>query len=679
MLSPILSRVVRLTDKLLSSGNARDDRAEVSGLTEVVDVAIQRHDRVGEVSIGIAQASVAAFILSLHLISAVRHNFESLSFLVVTLLCLLTVSSIARIRLAQKPEFDDKAFSALTVVDGCVLVAVIWAFGVAYNLPPEASFKSPTIAFLFTFVAMRALRFSGKAVILSGVVVIAAWVGAIGLAHLLSSGLAVVTQYEQYLINNVLLVGAEVEKVVAILALAICVAIGARRGRGMVEDIVRSQADMQHMAHHDSLTGLPNRTLFNLRLDRAMARTRRGEPSAVLCLDLDRFKSVNDTLGHPVGDKLLQGVAQRIQSQIREIDTLARLGGDEFAIIQSSLDDPNAPARLAGRIIELLKQPFEIDGHVVVTNTSVGIAIAPLDGEKSDQLVKNADLALYRAKLDGRATYRFFEAAMDEEMQARREMELDLRAALALDQLAVHYQPLVDPKLGEVTGFEALIRWSHPTKGFVSPADFIPLAEEVGFIGEIGETVLRKACRDAMDWPQSISIAVNLSPKQIMDVNLCRTVRNVLCETGLPPSRLELEITETSLIQDSGKVAETLAQLRAIGIKISLDDFGTGYSSLSHLQNFPFDKVKVDRSFVDRIADEDDARSIVRAVLKLSNDLGLKTTAEGVEQEDQLEILQNEGVCEVQGYLYSAARPASDVPKLIQEISRKFAMPDAAA
>ncbi|MFY0611420.1 MAG: EAL domain-containing protein [Hyphomicrobiaceae bacterium] len=630
-------------------------------------------------SIGFAQAGIAVFILSLHLISAVRHNFESYSFLVVALLSALTISSLVRIRLVKKAEFKDNYFSALTVFDGCLLVATIWAFGTAYNIPPEASLKSPTIAFLFTFVGMRALRFSFKAVMISGLTIVVAWVGAICLAHFLTPGLVVVTQYEQYLVRNVLLVGAETEKMLAILALATCVAIGARRGRGMVEDIVQSQVDMQHMAHHDSLTGLPNRLLFNMRLDQAMARSRRGEPVAVLCMDLDRFKSVNDTLGHPVGDKLLQAVAERIQSQTRETDTLARLGGDEFAVIQSGLEDPNAPARLAGRIIELLKQPFEIDGHVVVTNTSIGIAIAPLDGERSEQLIKNGDLALYRAKSEGRATYRFFEAAMDEEMQARREMELDLRSALALDQLEVHYQPLVDPKVGQVTGFEALVRWSHPTKGSISPADFIPLAEEIGFIGEIGERVLRTACRDAMQWPEAISIAVNLSPQQFKDVNLCRVVQTVLSETGLAPNRLELEITETSLMQDSKQAAKILTQLRALGIRISLDDFGTGYSSLSHLQNFPFDKVKVDRSFVGRIAQEDDARSIVRAVLQLSSDLGLKTTAEGVEQLDQLEILQSEGVCEIQGYFYSAAKPASEVPDLIEAISQKRKAPNVAA
>lgn len=639
-------------------------------IDDVLQSAIERHDRIGELSIGFAQSVIALFILSLHLISSYRHNFETLSYLVVALLSVLILSSLIRAHLTKLAHFREVSFTALTIVDGCLLVGVIWAFSGAYDMPLESSLKSPTIGFLFAFIGLRALRFSCRAAALSGIVVVSAWIGGIALAHFLSSGLLVVTLYEDFLTTNALLVGAEIEKLFALVALALCIAIGARRGRQMVESIVRSQLDLKQLSRQDSLTGVSNSKFFNRRLERAMGRVARGEQCALLSLDLDRFKSINETLGHAVGDKVLKIIASRIQAQIREVDTLARHGGDEFIILQSGINCSGAAARLANRINELLREPIEVDGHQISTTASIGIALAPSDGTDAGKLVHCADLALCRAKADGRATYRFFEVAMDMQMQARRQMELDLRSALDSDQLQVNYQPLVDSQSSTVSGFEALVRWPHPTKGAVSPAHFIPLAEEVGMIGEIGNVVLRKACNDALSWPDTISVAVNISAEQFKDPQLFEAVQTILQDTGLPPHRLELEITETSLMQDTDQVAEVLAKLRDLGVKIALDDFGTGYSSLSHLQNFPFDKVKVDRSFVKRIATEENARAIVRAILHLSTELGLKTTAEGVEKLDQLKILQSEGVSEIQGYLYSEARPACQVLPLIDKISR---------
>jgi diguanylate cyclase (GGDEF)-like protein len=404
-------------------------------------------------------------------------------------------------------------------------------------------------------------------------------------------------------------------------------------------------------------------------MERELARVQRGENLAVLCLDLDHFKSVNDTLGHPVGDSLLKAVAERLRQKVRDTDIVARLGGDEFAIVQIAAEQPRGAIVLADRLIEALSKPFDLTGHQLVIGTSIGIALAPSDGLDTDQLIKNADMALYRAKADGRGVFRFFEPEMDAKMQARRTLEIDLRKALVEGEFELFYQPLVNLQSNEISGFEALLRWNHPTRGLVPPSEFIPIAEEMGLIVPLGEQVLRQACTEAAGWPGDIRVAVNLSPVQFKSKTLALAVTTALASSGLPPQRLELEITESVLLQDNEATLTTLHQLRALGVRISMDDFGTGYSSLSYLRSFPFDKIKIDQSFVqDMSGGEDDSVAIIRAVAGLGRNLGMATTAEGVETQEQLGYLRQEGCSEVHGYLFSRPMPARDVPSLLEKV-----------
>ena len=426
---------------------------------------------------------------------------------------------------------------------------------------------------------------------------------------------------------------------------------------------------LEHMAHHDALTDLPNRVRLRQTMERELARVQRGENLAVLCLDLDHFKSVNDTLGHPVGDSLLKAVAERLRQKVRDTDIVARLGGDEFAIVQIAAEQPRGAIVLADRLIEALSKPFDLTGHQLVIGTSIGIALAPSDGLDTDQLIKNADMALYRAKADGRGVFRFFEPEMDAKMQARRTLEIDLRKALVEGEFELFYQPLVNLQSNEISGFEALLRWNHPTRGLVPPSEFIPIAEEMGLIVPLGEQVLRQACTEAAGWPGDIRVAVNLSPVQFKSKTLALAVTTALASSGLPPQRLELEITESVLLQDNEATLTTLHQLRALGVRISMDDFGTGYSSLSYLRSFPFDKIKIDQSFVqDMSGGEDDSVAIIRAVAGLGRNLGMATTAEGVETQEQLGYLRQEGCSEVHGYLFSRPMPARDVPSLLEKV-----------
>ena len=435
------------------------------------------------------------------------------------------------------------------------------------------------------------------------------------------------------------------------------------------EDITErraSEARLAHMARHDALTGLPNRVLFREHMERALARARRGGGLAVLCLDLDRFKAVNDTLGHAAGDAVLRAVADRLRNCTRETDLVVRLGGDEFAIVQESAKQPAEATALARRLVEALSAPFEIEQQPVVIGTSVGVALSEDGLMNPDALLKCADLALYEAKAGGRGTFRFFEAEMDAIMQVRRALEGDLRRTLAAGQFEVFYQPLVQTGGGGITGFEALLRWHHPERGTVSPALFIPMAEEIGLIGAIGEWVLRRACVDAAGWPGALKVAVNLSPAQFRGRTLAAEVAAALDASGLPPSRLELEITESVLLQDDDAVLETLHALRAMGVRISMDDFGTGYSSLSYLRRFPFDKIKIDQSFVRGMAEHEDCSAIVRAVIGLGRSLGMAVNAEGVETAGQLSALRAEGCGEVQGYLFSKPKPAGEVAEMLR-------------
>jgi len=420
------------------------------------------------------------------------------------------------------------------------------------------------------------------------------------------------------------------------------------------------------LARHDALTRLPNRVLFHERVEQALAQVGRGARVAVLCLDLDRFKAVNDTLGHPIGDSLLQAVADRLQACVREVDTVARLGGDEFAVVQVGLESPADAELLARRLVDAISQPYDLDGHHVSIGTSVGVTLAPNDGTHPDTLLKNADMALYRAKLEGRGTHRFFEHDMDVRLQARRTLELDLRSALAAGEFEMFYQPLLNLTSNRICGFEALMRWHHPTRGLVSPAEFIPVAEEIGLIVPLGEWAMNQACMEAAGWPEGVKVAVNLSPVQFRSGTLAHAVIDVLHRSGLSARRLELEITESVLLQNNKTTLATLHDLRDLGVRIAMDDFGTGYSSLSYLRSFPFDKIKIDQSFVRDLCAKPDSIAIVRAVTGLGTSLGMMTTAEGVETHAQLAQLRAECCTEVQGYLLSRPCPASEIIGLLQ-------------
>jgi len=434
------------------------------------------------------------------------------------------------------------------------------------------------------------------------------------------------------------------------------------------EDITeRRRADQQitHLAHYDALTDLPNRALFSKRLEHELERTNGGEQLAVLYIDIDEFKSVNDSLGHPAGDELLKAVASRLRSCVRDTDFVARLGGDEFAIVQAGIKQRSDVEELVKRIYEAIREPYECLGHQVATDASVGIALAPDDGTDLDQLLKSADLAMYGAKADGRRTYRFFEPEMDARVKARRTLELDIRQAIADGAFDIHYQPIVNFGSNEIVGCEALLRWYHPVRGMISPAEFIPIAEETGLICQLGDWVLTTACAEAANWPSSIKLAVNVSPVQFRSHAFSLKVANALATTGLSANRLELEITEAVLIRDDEAALTMLQQLRAVGVRIALDDFGTGYSSLSYLQRFPFDKIKIDRCFVNDIAKAEGSSSIVQAVINIARSRNITTTAEGVETEQQREMLLSLGCTEMQGYLFSPARPVAEIRMLL--------------
>jgi len=436
----------------------------------------------------------------------------------------------------------------------------------------------------------------------------------------------------------------------------------------------RAEARVAFMAHHDALTALPNRLLLRLRMEEMLTRIERnGGGLAALCVDLDGFKSVNDALGHSFGDLLLQTVARRLQGVAREGDCVARLGGDEFAILQADVTSPEQVSAFAQRLLAVISEPYDLNGHQVTIGCSVGIALAPGDARDAARLLKSADMALYRAKADGRGTFRFFEPDMDARVQARHRLEVDLRAALQSGGLELHYQPLVDLRSGEVTAFEALIRWPHPQRGMIPPMEFVPVAEETGLIAPLGAFVLRQACADAARWPRNVKVAVNLSPLQFRHGNLLVQVMDALKASGLSPQRLELEITETLLLEKSEHILATLHALRALGVRISMDDFGTGYSSLSYLRSFPFDKIKIDRSFVHDLEANMDSQAIVRAIVSLGTSLGITITAEGVETESELARLQAEGCNEGQGYLFSKARPAKEIFQFLTTKRTKIA------
>jgi diguanylate cyclase (GGDEF)-like protein len=427
-----------------------------------------------------------------------------------------------------------------------------------------------------------------------------------------------------------------------------------------------SEKQIAFLAHHDALTGLANRVQLREHIEKTLKHVKRGGKASVLCLDLDNFKIINDTLGHSIGDALLCAVSKRLRDLVRDGDLVSRTGGDEFSIVQSGADPPMAAsAALAARVVEALSVPFELGDHNVVIGASVGIAIAPNDGDNVDQLLKNADMALYRAKEDGRARFHFFESEMDVKAQARRILELDLRNAITAGEFEVFYQPIVNLAENRINGFEALLRWNHPTRGRVPPNDFIPVAEETGLIGAIGEWVIRQACSEARKWPSDLRVAVNVSPVQFRNKTLVSAVVSALAASGLRPDLLELEITETVLMNNNEATLTALHQLRSLGVRISMDDFGTGYSSLSYLRSFPFDKIKIDQSFVRDLTERPDSIAIIRAVAGLGLSFGVTTTAEGVETQEQLDQMRAEGCTEVQGYFYSRPVPASEIAQLL--------------
>jgi diguanylate cyclase (GGDEF)-like protein len=433
---------------------------------------------------------------------------------------------------------------------------------------------------------------------------------------------------------------------------------------GTYEDITErhlAHENIARMARHDALTDLPNRLLFREKMEDGLARVQAGEESmAVMCLDLDNFKAINDSLGHPIGDKLLQGVGKRLANILDPKDTIARLGGDEFAILLRQGTSTDAEM-LARRLIDTVCEPIAIDGHEINTGISIGIAVAPDNGISGDHLMKCADLALYRAKAEGRNGFRFFETAMDLQMRARHALEVDLRRALAEGEFHLVYQPVVRLDTGETTGMEALLRWTHPERGAIPPVEFIPVAEETRLIMPIGEWVLREACTEAARWPESIRVAVNLSAVQFRNRNLVATVMNALAAAGLSARRLELEITETVLMQEDDTILSMLHQLRGLGVRIAMDDFGTGYSSLGYLRSFPFDKIKIDRSFVSGKCSTAESEAIIRAIAELGTTLGIETTAEGIETTQQMELVRRAGCTEGQGYLIGRPRPISEL------------------
>jgi len=431
----------------------------------------------------------------------------------------------------------------------------------------------------------------------------------------------------------------------------------------------RVEAEVAHMARHDSLTDLANRTLFMEKIDESLARLRRGgRRFSVFMIDVDRFKAVNDSLGHPVGDALLKAVAERLRAAIRETDTVARFGGDEFAVLQTlAADQKEGAITLASRILDAINEPYDLDGHRASIGASIGIALAPQDGASADELLKNADLALYQVKSAGRNGFRFFEPKMETDARSRHALENDLRAAIVRGEFELHYQTIVGFATRRVCGAEALVRWRHPQLGVIAPDRFIPIAEETGLIVPLGEWIIRRACAEAANWPAHVRLAINLSPLQFGKGDLAEIVAGALADSGLAPQRLELEITESVLLQQDESNLATLHRLKRLGVSIVLDDFGTGYSSLTYLHMFPFDKIKIDKSFVHKLSTSAECAAIVCAVIGLGGSLGIATVAEGVETAEQFALLRVAGCSQAQGYLFSRPVPAADLDFSVDE------------
>ena len=810
--------------RLTGSGLSDDSRPASLRLEQ----NLRDYDAGGEKAIAVAQGAICCFILVLHVTFRLKSGVGVFHSWLVPVLGLLILSSAVRWHLAQSKTLPERTLDVLNAVDIVLFLSLIWSYQYAYEHPAGGSLQTPSFTMLAVLIALRALRFHPRPILIAGLTAVVGWMVLVGLAVLQDGTSSLTSDYRIYLTTFSILPGAEVEKVVALAALTLFLAIAtssarkllgqaahagdyadaleaARRniddarmakenseaalwdldrhkaelteqnrrfdaalrhmsqglcmfdanqrllvcndryldlyglppelakpgtpfrkiielriehglyvgdpktylderlssihemkrntkvleltdGRSIAvvhepmahggwvathEDITqlrKIEARMTHMSMHDPLTDLPNRMLLRScmeqLLDRAVAE---NQSLVVIMFDIDRFKEVNDTLGPSIGDSLLQGIAQRLRRRLKGVEMIARIGGDEFVVLQLAEKPASAAALLVKKIQSILSTSFDLDDHQIVVGTSTGIAIGPGDGNGSDELLKNADLALNRAKSDGRSTSRFFEREMDQRMQARHTLERDLRAALQRGEFELYYQPQFNLERGEVTGFEALLRWHHPDRGMIMPADFIPLAEETGLIVPIGEWTLRQACTDAVSWPEGLKVAVNLSAAQFRFGNVRQSVVTALGVSRLAPQLLELEVTELVLLQDSDDVAQTLDLLHEMGVGIALDDFGTGYSSLNYLRRYHFDKIKIDQIFIRELSQRPDSSlAILRSIIALGDSLGIATTAEGIETKQQFEHMRKEGCTEVQGFYIGMPRPVSEIGQMLE-------------
>ncbi len=809
------------------------DRAGDRPASRRLAETLRDHDLKGERAIALAQGGISCFILLLHVVARSKAGLAGVHSWVVVALALLMLSSALRFMLAKSRDLPERTLDVLNVIDVAIFLSLIWSYQFAYDHPAGGSLKSPSFVLLLVLIALRALRFHPRPILIAGVAAVIGWSLFVCGAVIKDGASAITHDYRVYLSSFHILLGAEIEKIVALASLVLFLTIATYSARKLLsraahtvdyaealeaaerhleeatlareraetalveldrrkadlveqnrrfnaalgnmsqglcmfdedqrlvvcndryiemyglskdlaapgtpfrkiiesrianglfvggnsqeyleerlaaarepqantkiqeltdgriiaimhepmvhggwvathEDITqlrRIEAQLTHMSRHDALTDLPNRVLLRERMASCLKQAGADNSLLVVVLiDLARFKEVNDTLGPSVGDTLLQSVAQRLWRRLKSVEMIACIGGDEFVVLQMAEKPATAGAAIAKKVQSILSTSFDIDDHQIVVGAYIGIAIGPGDGNDPDQLLKNADLALTRAKSDGPGNSRFFERAMDQQMQARHTLERDLRAALHNGEFELYYQPQLNLQRDEISAFEALLRWNHPTRGLVSPTDFIPLAEETGLIVPIGEWTLRQACSDAAHWPKGMKVAVNLSAAQFHFGNVRQAVISALGASNLLPQGLELEVTESMLMQDSDAVEETLNRLHDIGVRIALDDFGTGYSSMNYLQRFRFDKIKIDQSFIQGLEQRPNTSlAIVRSIVALGTSLGIATNAEGVETKEQLERVRAEGCTEVQGFLIGEPRPLREAMQMLAREKR---------